>query len=97
MRVLFCILIGIAVILLVVWLIQLLWNWLVPELFKGPKIRFKHALGIFILARLLLGFGFAGRFPAYYWHHHPGNVQHHWFWPKEHPGAQDNSPANPQK
>lgn len=43
----FCCAIGFAV--------QYLWNWLVPELFKGPVISFWQALGLFVLGKLLLG------------------------------------------
>ncbi len=32
-----------------------LWNWLVPELFTGPRIKFKHALGIMALSFILFG------------------------------------------
>jgi len=37
-----------------------LWNWLVPALFGGAAIGFWQALGLFVLARLLVG-GFRGR------------------------------------
>ncbi|HEX8351202.1 MAG TPA: hypothetical protein VF598_14660 [Hymenobacter sp.] len=32
-----------------------LWNWLVPELFNGPKLNFWQALGLLALSRLLVG------------------------------------------
>ena len=32
-----------------------LWNWLVPELFKGPKINFYQSCGLFIMSRILFG------------------------------------------
>ena len=35
----------------------LLWNWLVPELFNGPRINFWQALGLLALSKLVLGFG----------------------------------------
>lgn len=43
----FCCAIGFAV--------QYLWNWLIPELFKGPVITFWQALGLFTLGKLVLG------------------------------------------
>ncbi len=70
---------GILLLLAMVWVIKVLWNWLVPELFKGPRIRYKHALGIVILSRLLLGFGFPSRLPVYYLRqHHPLGQYWHW-------------------
>lgn len=37
--------------------VMLLWNWLVPELFKGRMISYWQALGILVLARILTGLG----------------------------------------
>lgn len=37
-----------------------LWNWLVPGLFHGPVIVFWQAVGLIVLARLLVGFGRGG-------------------------------------
>lgn len=37
------------------WPIQLLWNWLVPLLFAGPKITVFQAFGLELLSGLLLG------------------------------------------
>jgi hypothetical protein len=34
---------------------MLLWNWLVPELFKGPVITFWQAIGLLILSKILFG------------------------------------------
>jgi hypothetical protein len=36
--------------------IMLLWNWLVPELFKGPAITYIQSLGLLVLSKILLGF-----------------------------------------
>jgi hypothetical protein len=80
MKIAFVIAGALIIFILLVLLVQVLWNWLIPELFRGPKIRFKHALGIVILSRLLFGFGFGGRFPAYYWRqHNPDSVGKYWF------------------
>jgi hypothetical protein len=37
--------------------IKLLWNWLMPELFHLKEITYWQGIGIFILARLIFGFG----------------------------------------
>ncbi|MEL4106345.1 hypothetical protein AAFA46_05815 [Oscillospiraceae bacterium WX1] len=42
------------------YIIQLLWNWLMPELFGLGTISYWQAIGIFILAKLLFGFGMGG-------------------------------------
>lgn len=65
------ILIVLAAIFLVGWVTMLLWNWLIPELFKGPAITFWQALGLLLLSKILFS-GFKGRerkghFPR---HHH---------------------------
>jgi hypothetical protein len=41
--------------LLVAWPTQLLWNELMPTLFKCPEISFWQAFGLCILARLIFG------------------------------------------
>ena len=40
--------------------VMALWNWLAPDLFGGHAIGFWQALGLFVLARLLVG-GLRGR------------------------------------
>jgi len=49
---------GIGLLLLGTWTVKSLWNWLAPTL-RLPQIQFKHALGILVLSRILLG-GFGG-------------------------------------
>jgi len=46
-----------ALILLVSWLGMTLWNILMPMIFNLPALSFWQALGLFILARILFGFG----------------------------------------
>ena len=47
---------GILVLLaLGVWIVQLLWNWLMPYLFQLPTITYWQALGISFLCDLLFG------------------------------------------
>ena len=45
-----------------------LWNWLAPALFGGHAIGFWQALGLFALARLLVG-GLHGRGGHRHWRH----------------------------
>jgi hypothetical protein len=47
-------------------LVFLLWNNLIPDLFHGPQVTYLQALGLVVLAKLLVGFhgrpgGFGGR------------------------------------
>ena len=35
-----------------------LWNWLIPELFRGPELNFYQAIGLLVLSKMLF-FGFA--------------------------------------
>jgi hypothetical protein len=53
--------IAIAVVAVVVMslAVMYLWNWLAPIVFKLPTIKFKHALGLLVLSKLLFG-GFGG-------------------------------------
>lgn len=46
-----------------------LWNWLAPIVFKLPTIKFKHALGLLILSKLLFG-GFGGWHGGHRGFHH---------------------------
>ena len=50
---------GIAAITVGGWIVTGLWNWLVPAIFGLHTIGFWQALGLLVLARLLLG-GFRG-------------------------------------
>ncbi len=36
------------------WLIMLLWNALIPEIFNGPVLTYWQAAGLFVLAKVLL-------------------------------------------
>lgn len=82
--------IGISLFLLATYVVMRLWNWLVPALFNGPRLRFVQALGLFFLARLLFGFGSFGfhghggygHFNHYgyggpHWHDHHNRVDKH--------------------
>ena len=54
-------LIGIVCVLVLGMVVMYLWNWLVPTVFNGPQISFWQALGIFLLAKILFGFGGGGK------------------------------------
>jgi hypothetical protein len=67
-------------------LVMLLWNWLIPQLFKGPVIRFKHALGLLALSFLLTGGLHGGR----HWNgRHCGMQDQHCTWHQESCSPQD--------
>jgi len=51
---------GILVFLLANYLLMRLWNWLMPDLFGVGTVTYWQALGIFVLAKLLFGFGGGG-------------------------------------
>lgn len=34
--------------------VQALWNWLIPDLFKGPELNYWQTAGLFILSKILL-------------------------------------------
>ena len=50
----------IAVLALLSFAVMLLWNSLVPELFRGPPLQYWQALGLLLLSRILFG-GLRGR------------------------------------
>ncbi|RCR67375.1 hypothetical protein [Larkinella punicea] len=84
---------GIALFMLVTLVVMRLWNWLVPSVFNGPKIRFVQALGLLFLTRLLVGdFGFGGGHGGHWRgqhgfnHHHAAVCQ-----PHEHPSKTEKS------
>lgn len=59
-----CIVVGIAIFLVLGFVIRLLWNWLLPSISAVKKITYVQALGILLLAKILFG-GF-------------GHFGHHW-------------------
>ena len=68
LRILGCIALAIAFALVFSFFVQMLWNWLMPSLFKLGTITYCQALGLMILARLV--FGTCG--------HHRGHRGHGW-------------------
>ncbi|MBS1658464.1 MAG: hypothetical protein JST18_10275 [Bacteroidetes bacterium] len=55
------------------YVVMSLWNWLMPAIFGVSIITFWQALGIFILAKILFGFGRGG------WGH-GGHYGRHYYW-----------------
>jgi hypothetical protein len=45
---------GVGFLIGVIFVVQALWNWLIPELFHGPDINFWQTAGIFFLSKILL-------------------------------------------
>ena len=57
---------GIGAMFLFVWLVMLLWNTLIPELFNGPILSYWQAAGMLILSKILLsGIGSGGSKKSY--------------------------------
>lgn len=48
-----CTLAGIAGLLVLGAVTMLLWNWLVPDLFSGPRITYLQALGLLALSKIM--------------------------------------------
>ncbi|HYL02543.1 MAG TPA: hypothetical protein VEU54_03920 [Steroidobacteraceae bacterium] len=63
--------VGIAVFAFIV---MLLWNWLVPELFHGPRLGYWQTAGLLVLCRILFG-GFGGARHGHWRRHH---WREHW-------------------
>lgn len=55
MDLLLLVLIGIIVFIILIFVTQLLWNYIMPELFEVKKITFLQTLGLMILISLLFG------------------------------------------
>jgi hypothetical protein len=45
---------GIGFMIGVIFGVQALWNWLIPDLFNGPVLNFWQTVGIFFLSKILL-------------------------------------------
>lgn len=61
MKIVAMVIFGILVFLLANYLLMRLWNWLMPDLFGVGTVTYWEALGVFILAKLLFGFGGGGK------------------------------------
>ena len=71
----FFISLGILAIIGLGYLVMFLWNQLIPELFNGPVISFWQAVGLFVLARILLHTFGHGRNHGYFYNR---GRYHHW-------------------
>jgi len=60
-RYIFFPLIGIAFLSLVSFVVMQLWNHLLPDILHANTINFWQAMGLFILCKILFGFGKGGR------------------------------------
>ena len=58
-------------------LIMWLWNWLMPSLFGLRAIGFWEGLGLFLLAKILFGFGGSSSGDGDKRHHHGKRYHHH--------------------
>lgn len=45
---------GTAFLFLVIFGVQALWNWLIPDLFNGPELSYWQTAGLFLLSKILL-------------------------------------------
>jgi len=45
---------GLGFVIGVIFGVQALWNWLIPELFKGPELTYWQTAGLFLLSKILL-------------------------------------------
>jgi len=52
---------GILMVVLLGLLTQFLWNFIMPDIFGLPMINFWQGLAMFVLAKLIFGFGGGGR------------------------------------
>ena len=69
------IVLGLAGLALFTYVVLLLWNWLVPELFNGPELTYWQTLGVMILSKILFtGVMGHGRRPGDHRDRHD-----HWF------------------
>jgi hypothetical protein len=80
---------GMAGLALFTYVVLLLWNWLVPELFSGPELTYWQTLGVLVLAKILfsgIGPGHRKRVPyngdkREYWSH--WSPRHRDYWRKK--------------
>jgi len=60
-KVIAMVIIGGALFLLANYILMRLWNWLMPDIFGLTTITYWQALGFFVMAKLLFGFGGGGK------------------------------------
>jgi hypothetical protein len=53
---------GVAAIFVFTWVVMLLWNALIPELFKGPELAYWQTMGLLVLSKIIFsGIGGGGK------------------------------------
>lgn len=52
---------GVFLVFLFGYVVMLLWNWLMPEIFGLTEVTYWQALGILLLSKLIFGFGGGGQ------------------------------------
>ncbi len=70
---------GIGFVIALIFGVQALWNWLIPELFHGPVLSFWQTAGLFLLSKILL----TGVAPGSHKHHHRKDWRKN-YWEKYH-------------
>ena len=71
---------GIVGVIAFTYLLMLLWNWLVPELFNGPLLTYWQTLGLLVLSKILfsgIGKG-SGSHSSDHSHDHPWKKRDSW-------------------
>ena len=75
---------GIALLALFTYVVMLLWNWLVPELFSGPVLSYWQTLGVLVLSKILFtGLGHGHRNDHYLKHRTWDHSQRREYWRKK--------------
>jgi hypothetical protein len=72
---------GIIAIFAFTLVVMLLWNWLVPELFRGPELSYWQTLGLLVLSKILfsgIGKGSHHGHPHEYHHPHSWKDRERW-------------------
>ena len=59
-KVIFFVILAIGLVFLIGYVVQYLWNWLMPELFGLPSIGYWQAIGVLLLSKIIFGFGGGG-------------------------------------
>jgi hypothetical protein len=69
---------------LVSYIVMLLWNWLMPELFGLPQVNFEQSAGILLMSKILFGgfkksnHGHANSYWKEKWHNIPEDKREKW-------------------
>lgn len=66
--------VALAAVAVFTFIVMVLWNWLVPELFHGPRLGYWQSAGLLVLCRILFGSLRGGRRGRWRRHH----LREHW-------------------